>query len=822
MRLYVFPAAFMANTFAMMLVMIGLSVFGNSELAADFGIVHGATVALFYSLSGNARSLILSGNHLVGSHTILRMRCLLLLPVTGLAFLLCAGVVEVGWIFSLLLIGRRACEWLAEIFLSEQELEGKTDQALYFLLTQGVVSLLFLMAMVLESPMQYGVLLLWSISPLCWCFRLSLFSSAGRLSAGIGQVVKNLLPHFGSTAVVGVSVYVFRLFIILLAGKEVAGDLFTAFAVGGILGAVFTQALGPTLVRNEVGSQRIGRANRLLRLTSWLSCSLGLLLISVVALMPSALEWAQKSSLFWSAVGCSLVGSVVMVRAQFVRLRILQDASGKDVFGSDMLANILLVICVPFFYYWLGVASLAVLYLCGAGLSLMFYVSENNGLFSGSEKVFRISDRWLLSIVAFGLFFPLFFQLSSGIFHDQALYFNSGGRLAMLPIPLSVIACYVGILLLGGYARARLALTVVFIVFMGMLFATILLAAKYGGQEQAKLILLVQYVLPVFALVLGQQYGGKDDAIRNMSKVFLFVLLLVVPVQLLATYVQGLSFLSPSLFLFSVFQHLQYLPVIFVGGFLVAVFTLWGSKEYRLRILILATFMGVYVSLSLSMLATGLLFLGLVFFAVYKSFWRDGGGYAATVMALAVISSWLTFVFLANPDILAAKLGFGISVVGGVAREGTVGALEGGRGVVPQNITERVEYWDFYLAGITQDWISMFFGHLGVPNRDQYPSAHNYYIDFIYNFGFLAILPLLWLIGYTVFMLIRNFMPMIKSSETVGVAGVVLFILLVDNMLKVGLRQPYSGIMTFFLWGVLLAVLLRFKERAQGTVAASA
>lgn len=64
--------------------------------------------------------------------------------------------------------------------------------------------------------------------------------------------IRLLLPHFGSTAVIGVSVYVFRLFILLVADKQVAGDLFSAFALGGILGAVFSQALGPTMVRHEL------------------------------------------------------------------------------------------------------------------------------------------------------------------------------------------------------------------------------------------------------------------------------------------------------------------------------------------------------------------------------------------------------------------------------------------------------------------------------------------------------------------------------------------------------------------------------------------
>ena len=120
MSLLVYPAAFMANTFAMMLVMIGLSLFGKPALAADFGLIHGATVALFFAFSGNARSLILAESGEVDAASILRLRLMLLMPLGILAFMLCIGVVDGGWLFVLLLVVRRAAEWLAEIFLSEQ------------------------------------------------------------------------------------------------------------------------------------------------------------------------------------------------------------------------------------------------------------------------------------------------------------------------------------------------------------------------------------------------------------------------------------------------------------------------------------------------------------------------------------------------------------------------------------------------------------------------------------------------------------------------------------------------------------------------------
>ena len=266
MRVMVFPAAFMTNTFAMMLVMIGLSLFGKPELAADFGLVHGATVALFYSFSGNARSLILAEGNSVDAAAILRLRLMLLLPLAFLAFALCIGVVDGGWLFVSLLVVRRAAEWLAEVFLSEQEIHHQGAAAMRFMLIQSVLSLILLLALLSDGALALPMTLVWALSPLLVCMTVALLGRALRHTVPMLMGIRAMLPHFGSTAVIGVSVYVFRLFILMVAGKEVAGDLFSAFALGGILGAVFSQALGPTMVRQERNLSGAGHMLRLFNL----------------------------------------------------------------------------------------------------------------------------------------------------------------------------------------------------------------------------------------------------------------------------------------------------------------------------------------------------------------------------------------------------------------------------------------------------------------------------------------------------------------------------------------------------------------------------
>lgn len=796
MSLLLYPAAFMANTFAMMLVMIGLSLFGKPGLAADFGLIHGATVALFYAFSGNARSLILAESGEVGAAGILRLRLLMLLPLGVLAFMLCIGVVDGGWLFVLLLVVRRAAEWLAEIFLSEQELHHQGRAALRFLLIQGCLSLALLLALLDGGVLALPMTLFWSLSPLIGCISLGLLGRALRHPMPLLPSIRQLLPHFGSTAVIGVSVYVFRLFILLVAGKQVAGDLFSAFALGGILGAVFSQALGPTMVRHEQRSAGPGRLVRLFNLMLVALLLAGLGLVALVWSLPQVLDWTHKGQLFWLAVGCSLAGGVVMVLAQRIRLRIIQDDIGGDVFGSDILANILLVASIPFVFYGLGVNALALLYLLGALLSWVFYASERHGLLPQRDSGW-FSQRRLLLLIALAIFLPLFFQLQGGIFRDPSSSFSSGGVLGLLPIPVSVLACYLGMVLLGGYSRARLSLVSLFFVFIGMLLTSLLLGLDQSGDGSQKLILLVQYILPMFALVLGQQFGGREDTLVLVARAALLVLLVIVPLQLLATLLARGFLLSPSVFLFSIYQHLQYVSW-FVAAYVLALFSLWGRTGFNSCLLGLTFAMGGYVVLSWSLLSGLLFILGLLLFLLQQSF---KARHILWLPALALCGALLAFGYVQAllrtdmPSPLSASADLSMQVL-----EGRVGYPEP---------------WTFYIEGIAGSWASALFGHAQSPARELYPSALNYYLDFVYNFGLLGLLPLVLLALYSLVAVLRRWRAFWASPTDLGLALVVIFMLTLDSAFKVGLRQPYSGVIMFFLWGLLLAQIARPTTRPE-------
>ena len=134
------------------------------------------------------------------------------------------------------------------------------------------------------------------------------------------------------------------------------------------------------------------------------------------------------------------------------------------------------------------------------------------------------------------------------------------------------------------------------------------------------------------------------------------------------------------------------------------------------------------------------------------------------------------------------------------------------KGYIPPNITGRMNYWHYYYGMVMATPKTFFIGNAETPDRSEYPSAHNYYLDYLFNFGFLAFLPMLIIILTTFVLIFSNRKIILSSSSFTGLCFVTLFLLLIDNSLKVGLKQPYSGIFTFFLWGVLLNRLYSIKK----------
>lgn len=402
----------------------------------------------------------------------------------------------------------------------------------------------------------------------------------------------------------------------------------------------------------------------------------------------------------------------------------------------------------------------------------------------GSQR----TANWLSWGVGLGILFPLFFQLRGGIYRDVELMRDSGGVLATLPLPISVLVCVVAVVSVAfGLRRARQALAMIFAVLL-MTGVSLWLGGDGVTPPQRKLIMAAQVILPLVGLLLGQVMG---DPAKVIARAFLVVLSLVVPFQLFATWLQGEERITHYLYAFSIYSHWQYVPVIFVCAYAYALTSLWD--EHKRWLCILAIPMFAYVTRSFSFLTILPFGFFMIVFAALR-LWRYRAKVKSRVAQLLLI---------------AAALGAGVYIAKGDGQPspglflGKFAELSEGR--LPGNIDERFNDWKFFGKGIVENGKTFLVGHPQPMPREIRTSPHNWYLDVAYTFGVIALLPLFVLAADTARQCWRR--RKLLVAETWWLLAIVAFLVFVDSNFKVTLRQPYPGIFAFFMWGLLLSRL---------------
>ena len=947
---WLFPVGYLLVTHSIPALLVLMGLAGRSELAAEIAVIAGATIATFHAFSANARGLILSRSTVVSIRDILASRLLLALPLGLLAVVLSTVSTEVGVQLAMVLVLRRAVEWFNEVHLSYAELRGNRGFVLRFIALQS--ALFAATAVLLGSGSAYALpaACLWALAPLAVSLPFMADAMRGPGHRLLGLLPK-FLPHLGSTAILGLSIYALRLLILLFAEKATAGDIFVAIAIGSFMGTMFANVLGPSFLLDE-DRTRVAALPLPMRLAITLALGAGIGLAAFAAPLAQSVLGLGKSQFFWLSTGLSLIGGVLMVAAQRVRLRILAYGDGRDLFGPDVLTHVLLIAAIPFAVGLWGTGALAWTYLYNAALACVLYktseIAYRRGVASPAGRLW--TDRIRVG-VAFAVFFPVFFLLSGKIYNAAVPMIDSGGVLASVPLPLSIIGCFLGVVLLGDYRRATLGYALVFALFAAMLASILVTPAPLVVQEKRKFLVLMQCLLPAFGMVVAMQSAQAAARPAMIEKAIGLAVAVIVPVQLLSTWLHGDLALRHDAWLFSVYQHWQYVPEIVCAAYLTALSRLWLDPGVGRLLKVGAPLVAIYAFAAVSTVSVALILLGLGLVAAqwvlrtrrwshalpaclavltiagYGQSFRDDPVFAikyphfasAKVAARAPCSAlqparvsedvsaqgsaceirvrkpttgdwllisrpyrgstgnalnvegelregalqvgflkfgvWHIYEEVSSPgpftrvvpvpselttgqafqaalaytlpaghsEVRATISRFGIELLANSEKPASnampavveVGAQDlkngtkahGEQSKLPLNFLERLDDWNMFGKSILESPKIFLFGHPAPIDRSVRTSAHNYYLDVAYLFGFVALLPVFGLVAVTLAMAWRRRQLVAVDPALQVLLAVVLFLVLVDSSFKVTLRQPYPGIAAFFLWGLLLARL---------------
>ena len=398
---------------------------------------------------------------------------------------------------------------------------------------------------------------------------------------------------------------------------------------------------------------------------------------------------------------------------------------------------------------------------------------------------------WAIGIA---LLFPLFFQLSGGIYRDISVVINSQGILETLPLPISILAAFSVVFFLPNNLRGAHVGLIMVIATLAASLTSVLLGGDGSTSNQRKLLMTAQVLLPLTGLLLGQLI---QDTEKIVARAFLYVLSALVPLQLIATWLQGGLVLTHYLYAFSIYSHFQYVSLIFVCAFGYCLTSLWD--QHKVWLCFLSLWMSIYAVSSLSFLTIFAYFALMSSFLIWK-FWRYR--FSTKIIGIAVILIAATA--LAN-YVYFKKMGGQRILVEGQQSFYYEKFKELEDGKIPANVQERLGDWKLFGSGILESEKTFLVGHAQPMPREIRSSPHNFYLDIAYTFGVLGLLPIVCLIGFTVHLCWQR--REILSASTWWLAILVAFLVLIDSNFKVTLRQPYPGIFAYFLWGLLLTRL---------------
>ena len=740
---------------------------GDMQLVVAIAIVQGATLATFHLFSANARNLILGQGGADYTPEVARLRGLLVVPLLVVGYVLAAIIGHVDSLIVLVVLARRACEWYGEIGLAEHERINQT-RGLPLTVFAEIAALSLFIVLYFVLHVSFGLsAAAWAVAPLTALRHVSVF----RRTKSLPAPAHHLLFNVGSSAIVGITVYAFRVCLVSLVDQRAAGELLTAFAIGGIIPSILGQALGPTLL---IKYGNVLRALKKTLVLIALTATLGSLLAIIAIVAPNWLPVTTRSQNWFPAIGLSLVGGALMTVAVLMRARFIHLGQ-QLVLGPDLVANALLLIALYPLSVAFGEFGLTGFYLLSAVINLMYFYGFTRGL----SRTKEVTSSIQICIVAL-LLCPLFFMLNGSIFRGQLTDYATDERIQNLPIPLAVVAVFLGIAVNANYAVIKRSMLYI---LSTILLAILVVAVRAGDSQPAHINLSIvwpQIVLPMMGLLLGEMYVN-DKAWKNIAQIATVVLLAVLSMQYITALMQGNYIAGPSVFLFDIYQYFIYFPTIIVSITIFALFALWHTGERtRIALTCLLTLVVIQVVTVASLNGAVVLIVGVSLLTAY--YWQ--------------------YRHLRRPLVGAVLLSLSAGAVYMLALDATYpwSILHASQDV-------RIEQWKFFANAIIEAPKILVSGSDVHLDRYLHPSAYNYWLDVIYRLGVLPLIPLFTLLALIIRKVWRQRLTIVKSPLCLGTSLIVFNLFFVESMFGAGLRQPYSGLISFFILGCLIAQL---------------
>ena len=344
-------------------MVLALGYLGKNQMVITLGMLHATLLLTFFSISANARPLILNANsHKLTSVLSFRLSSLVPIIATTIGLALLPINTDSYAIFFLVLT-RKSTEWLLELFLFEDEKNKKTGFA-YTLILSDALLLLFIFFSVTLNLLSYELFFsFWCITPLV----VLIFRLASKMPFRFGWE-RSIYNHALSTLSIGLTAYLLRLIVVSSTAEETAASLFIAFLIGSAIPGFFGSVLLPTF---NLNNKRLFKAiTQKLKSKSSLTFVLSASTLCIFDYYLNSQQIAEE--IVVHAVIYSVVGGIITLFAVAIRNDQIQN-NNKSTLAADFFSNSLIFITIAIMPNFFGETSLSLSVLIGGVINYIAF-----------------------------------------------------------------------------------------------------------------------------------------------------------------------------------------------------------------------------------------------------------------------------------------------------------------------------------------------------------------------------------------------------------------------------------------------------------------
>jgi hypothetical protein len=395
----------------------------------------------------------------------------------------------------------------------------------------------------------------------------------------------------------------------------------------------------------------------------------------------------------------------------------------------------------------------------------------------------KVNNKFFIFVLL--LIVPIFFNLQDGLYIGQNF---KKEKILELPLPISFFV-FTLIFIITFFINKKKNIFFfkekIVQVYLVSFFLIVFINIFYFNLDYERTLYLLQFFLPLLGLFVGYFFFNNFFFLITYRILFIFF-----SIHLLGSLLQGKNFLNPYLYFFQIYQNFQYVNPTLI---FLACTSLMMIREqiYKINFYLFICLIFIYSFYAYSFSSIIIFFVSFIF--LFKSNFNQK---KLKYLFLSLFFLSLFFIFIQRNNTMDKKSFIdknNINYFNNYQKFTKILNFE-----LPESVSLRARIWNVYVNDIWEN-NSLFFGSRLLDLDKKYSGAHNLFIDSIYKFGILLAIPFFYLFIFIIFSIIKE-----SDSKKKKILIIFFLFLLIENFFKTSLKQPYSGIISYYIFAILL------------------